>query len=272
MGLENKPITRIKIVLLFLGYFILFAFAQSIGIMSRRFIGNNEQIKNAFSEIIRTPLTILSFIWLTRWSLQSPLINNRQHWTITLFWAFIGSLLPAICDVYYITFHAVHYQIKPLAEVNYIKIFALIMWAIGAGVTEEYLFRGYLFKLLKQRTNTLTAILIPAFIWTTLHLLFLKEHTVENIIPLLFTGMILGIMFSMVYITTGNIWNAILVHVFIDMYRVISWELTSFYVVSNNVLLTGGGMHSSASLPANISYIIVIIALYINIKRVKILI
>ena len=83
---------------------------------------------------------------------------------------------------------------------NYLVIFFLA--CIIAPLSEEIIFRGFFYKIIKQKYNTWLAIVINSFFFGVIHL------SPSAIIP----ASILGVSLSMIRIKTQSVYGSILIH------------------------------------------------------------
>ena len=140
-------------------------------------------------------------------------------------------------------------------------IIASMLIALKSGITEEMLFRGYIMKLLESRWNKYIAILIPSFLFSLVHIPSMETFTVS--------GVVVGIMFSLVSYKGKSISNSALLHaawnfiMITDILHITTAQGTygspifSIIISSDNVFLTGAGFGIEASIIAIIGYILV---------------
>ena len=84
-------------------------------------------------------------------------------------------------------------------------IIVLIIIGIGAPLSEELLFRGFLFSgLAKSRLGLLGASIVTAVTWTALHM----GYSVFGLIEVL----MIGLYFSWLLIRTGSLWTTMFCH------------------------------------------------------------
>lgn len=118
----------------------------------------------------------------------------------------------------------------------------LIMIALLAAVGEELIFRGILVRLFRDWTGSVhLAVIIPAFLFSALHLQFYG----------FFGRFALGIVLGYLFIWSGSLWVPVFVHFFnnamaviisfLDQRGIISTDLESFGS-SNNVFVICGSL------------------------------
>lgn len=97
-----------------------------------------------------------------------------------------------------------HYLPKSKKEFKW-----FLMLSISAGICEEIIFRLFLFEFLKRTTNFLIAFVLTNFIFSATHIGSGKSN--------LLSSFFLGLLFSIIYYFTDNIWLAIILHIAIDI-------------------------------------------------------
>ncbi|MDP1907023.1 MAG: CPBP family intramembrane metalloprotease, partial [Hyphomicrobium sp.] len=84
-------------------------------------------------------------------------------------------------------------------------IFALIAIGIGAPLSEELLFRGFLFSgLAKSRLGLVGTSILTAVLWTALH----AGYSIFGLIEVL----AIGLYFSWLLVRTGSLWVPMFCH------------------------------------------------------------
>jgi membrane protease YdiL (CAAX protease family) len=89
-------------------------------------------------------------------------------------------------------------------------------WAIGlavvvAPVTEELIFRGYLYGVIKKYGGRLAGMLTSAVLFAAMH------NNVPAILPLV----VLAIGFTLAYELTGSLWTSITMHALFNLAPVV---------------------------------------------------
>ena len=84
---------------------------------------------------------------------------------------------------------------------------------IAAGFVEEMVFRGVILNLLKEKWNIKVAVLIPSVLFGLVHIIGMDFSIISSLLVLI-AGTMVGIMFSMVAIESGSVWNSGIVHSF----------------------------------------------------------
>jgi hypothetical protein len=137
---------------------------------------------------------------------------------------------------------------------------------IAAGFVEEMVFRGVILNLIKSRWNIRVAVLVPSVLFGFAHIIGTDFSFVSSILVLV-AGTMVGIMFSMIAIEGGSVWNSGIVHAIwniiicgrglainqtADKYSVMTYVLES-----KSFIFTGGEFGIESSVIALCGYIVV---------------
>ena len=144
----------------------------------------------------------------------------------------------------------------------------IVYSSIGAAVVEEVLFRGVMMNLLKKRWNTAVGVIVPSVIFAAMHIMEMEEFKPLDVVQLLVAGTLVGIMFSLIAIRTGSVWNSAIVHAVWNLVMVggilniggtaSESALMNYVLDSKSFMLTGGAFGIESSVIAIIAYAIVI--------------
>ena len=137
---------------------------------------------------------------------------------------------------------------------------------IAAPVVEEILFRGVMLGILKKRWNTAVAVIVPSVLFAAMHITEMEQFAVGDCIRLLVTGTAVGILFSLIAVRTGSVWNGAIVHIVWNIFMAgglltiapsLSEESLFTYVLgSQSGLVTGGAFGAESSVIALIGYVL----------------
>lgn len=194
-------------------------------------------------------------------------------------WVAVAFVLPIVVSAVLISFPGTFINNKlPLnLKINAITgaVFAV---GLGAGVVEELLFRGILMTALEKRWNKVIAILIPSILFAVLHV-YVRQLDFVSFIFLLVAGTSVGVLFSLVTIASGSIWNSAIIHglwnaIIVGGVISIGTELKpnalySYILDSKSMYITGGDFGIESSVIALIGYILFIVIAVIVIKGKK---
>jgi membrane protease YdiL (CAAX protease family) len=118
----------------------------------------------------------------------------------------IGALL--IIFIVMVNYHSLQFKVK--ANFEWINIWWLIATALGfaiQGLSEELLFRGYLFKMITEKYNILIGALISSAVFALIH----ADNEAINIVAIL-NLFCFGFLMAVIYEKTKNIWFVTAIH------------------------------------------------------------
>ncbi len=230
--------------------------------------------------ILRIPLTLVSLhLYASRFvqNYDPNIIYGKLTMRIFFSWLSIGLLLSlgawAICFSTGIINPFSHTFTLPMMEKSYL----ITRWtavSVAAGITEEVLFRGYLFMIILQKYSRLPSMLIASVIFGTVHIAMLGVVTPSDIAITVTGGMLSGMMFALIYTSTGTIWTAAIVHSIWDIFFIgkittiattqseANNALFPFKLSSHHPLINGGSFGIEAALPCLLIYIALSLILY----------
>ena len=144
----------------------------------------------------------------------------------------------------------------------------IVYSSIGAAVVEEVLFRGVMMNLLKKRWNSAVGVIVPSVIFAAMHIMEMEEFKPLDVVQLLVAGTLVGIMFSLIAIRTGSVWNSAIVHAVWNLVMVggilniggaaSESALMNYVLDPKSFMLTGGAFGIESSVIAIIAYAAVI--------------
>ena len=151
-------------------------------------------------------------------------------------------------------------------------LYAIFEVGIPVGIVEEFIFRGIIFRYMEKTLGTLPAILIPSVLFASLHIMNMQRFEPVDVILLLFGGILVAVMFTMIALVSDSIWPGALVHAVwnaLIIGRVFgvgevvngmkNCSLIQILPDNTSRLLTGGNFGIEAGVPAIIGYIAVIL-------------
>lgn len=266
----------------FAGYFLCFVLSAIIAGIPRFIIGleNESGLIVFISEMIRIPVSIAFLYLYTKYIARIPI--NKETLSFENFrplkWTLVGILMTAlVLLIFYLSGNLEVLQTnftidQSIIFDNILKAFGM---SLAAGIIEELVFRGYLVNLLSRKYSFWIAGIIPSLLFTIIHLG--AANSVLNVFQLLVAGMLVSIMFLVIYKKTGSIWNASIVHF---LWNFIFFEEMIDYGTSNeplyklveidlgqNELITGGAFGIDVSIPAVIIYSLILIYTWKFIKK-----
>lgn len=191
----------------------------------------------------------------------------------------LAAALPAlVCGILLLT-KGEFVMSAPDTQARLAAIAGITYNVIGAPVVEEVLFRGVIMNLLKKRWNTVVAVVLPSVLFGAVHIMGLEEPNPADCVQVVIAGTLVGIMFSLIALRTGSVWNGALVHavwnlvmcggIFAIGAQLSEGSLVTFVMQSKSFILTGGAFGAEASVIAIAAYLMVIIALAMSGKAVR---
>ena len=281
-GLENKSWWEI---ILYCMSFLLIFFISAIVVSLLTGGIQDPSVRFAVREIfLRLPITFVLFWLFAHYIVKKPLsfFMIRKPTKEILKWIGIGFVLPLSVILIYLVSGKIELlgHADPLsASVIVYFVVATISMALLGGIIEEVLFRGYMFRILEEKWNTTIAILGPAMLFGSIHLLMIGSIDLVNVILVVIPISLIGVMFGLIVYVTRNIWNAVVIHGIWNLFlagriiRISAFEDHQFnaiyqlQITSDNILLTGGSFGVESAVPAIAVYLIAILVLLLYTRR-----
>ncbi|MBO4494341.1 MAG: CPBP family intramembrane metalloprotease [Clostridiales bacterium] len=192
----------------------------------------------------------------------------------------VALALPIAVTAFFLLFMSGRYVSSGLvgAEKICTVLFGILYTGIAAALVEEIIFRGVIMHLLKTKINTKVAVLLPSVLFGAVHVLGTGFSLTSCILAVL-AGTLVGIMFSVITLESGNVWNSAIVHCFWNIVTiggglvigtsVSETSLTSYVLDSKSIMVTGGEFGIEASLIAIVAYFLVAAAVLMGMKSRK---
>ncbi|MBO4389524.1 MAG: CPBP family intramembrane metalloprotease [Lachnospiraceae bacterium] len=144
---------------------------------------------------------------------------------------------------------------------------AVFSVGIPAGITEELVFRGLIFRYMERTLGVKIAVIVPALLFASVHISNMKTFDIVDLLLLLFAGSTVAILFTMYALRSGSIypgafahaiWNALIIGGIFGMGEIVNGEVNDSYIIvpieSASKLLTGGNFGVEATVPGIIGY------------------
>ncbi|WHY79547.1 type II CAAX endopeptidase family protein [Neobacillus sp. WH10] len=187
-------------------------------------------------------------------------------------WFLVGFALPLIVIVFYLLTQYVVFEKQDQLPLNTVLTFIIgsFITACSAGVIEEILFRGYLFRLIEDKWNAATAILVTSVLFGALHLLTVNGQQLLDVYLILIAGTLVGILFSLIVYKTRVVWNAVVVHIIWNFFmnsKILQFVSTAdqshssflmFRFTSDSIWITGGTFGIEVAVPVVVMYVLTI--------------
>ncbi len=183
-------------------------------------------------------------------------------------WILIAILLPLLVKGSYLLFFQGAYV---SSHMNGKQIFrtlsaGIMFTGIAAGFVEEMVFRGVILNLLRKKWNRKVAVIVPSVLFGMVHILGM-DFSIGSCLQVLVAGTMAGIMFSMIAIESGSVWNSGIVHAIWNIVMIggglaIGQKADQFSVMTyvldaKSFAVTGGEFGMEASVISLVGYIIV---------------
>ena len=137
---------------------------------------------------------------------------------------------------------------------------------IAAGFVEELVFRGVILHLVEKTWNRKAAVLLPSVMFGLVHIMG-RKFSLGSCLLVVLSGTMVGVMFSMVTIESGSIWNSGIVHAVwniviigggLSVGEVVDEHSVMTYVLdTKSFVFTGGEFGIESSVVALAGYFIV---------------
>ena len=243
------------------------------------FIKVSESICNIIAGIIYVGLAYFLLKLFSKNLLKIKMDNlGMPRFIIKAKWIIVGILLPVAVKAVYLLFFSGKYVSSGM---NGNQIFStlstgIVFTGIAAGFVEEMVFRGVILNLLKEKWNIKVAVLIPSVLFGLVHIIGMDFSVISSLLVLI-AGTMVGIMFSMIAIESGSVWNSGIVHSLWNIIIIggglsISGTADEYSVITNVLdskvfAFTGGEFGIESSIIALSGYIIVTLAAISVIKQ-----
>ena len=199
---------------------------------------------------------------------------------IKIRWGIVAVLLPVIIKGSYLLIFNGKYV---SSNMNGNQIFntlsaGIAFTGIAAGFVEEMVFRGVIFNALKKRWNVKVAVIVPSMLFGIVHVLG-QDFSIGSCLLVIIAGTMVGVMFSMIAIESGSIWNSGIVHAIWNVMiiggglsigeKMDEYSVMTYVLNSKSFAITGGEFGIESSVISLIGYIVVVGIAFIMIKLSK---
>ena len=152
----------------------------------------------------------------------------------------------------------------------------IVFMGIAAGFVEEMVFRGVILNLLKERWTIWIAVIVPSVLFGLVHVIGM-DFSLGSCLLVILAGTMVGIMFSLIEIESGSVWNNGLVHAIWNIVIIggglsigeeaDSYSVMSYVLDSKAFAITGGEFGIESSVIALIAYIVVAVFAFAMIMK-----
>ena len=195
-------------------------------------------------------------------------------------WILIAIVLPlAVKATYLLFFNGKYVSSNMNADQIFSTLSAGIVFSgLAAGLVEEMVFRGVILNLLKNKWNTMVAVIIPSVLFGAVHIIGMS-FSIGSSILVIIAGTMVGIMFSMIAIESGSVWNSAVVHAVWNIViiggglfigdKADEYSVMTYVLDSKSFQVTGGEFGIESSIISLTGYIIVTIIAIVMMRRDK---
>ncbi len=212
---------------------------------------------NGAAGVLYPAFALLGFWALCRFGMKEPLSAYRiGPVRLKPVWCAAALLMPALVCGVYLLLPGQWAEAADRMDPATILAIGVLYLGIGTGIVEEAVFRGFIMTALERRWGRVPAVLVPSVLFGAVHIIG-SELDLLSTVQLVLAGTMVGVLFSLAALESGNIWNGALIHG--------AWNcalmsilhigpeadpnaLFSYIPASANFLLTGGdyGIEASA--------------------------
>lgn len=203
---KQYPIPLIKIYVVYIVVFVLW--------LTYRYTTRFSDITD---ELVAKPLIwllpiIIVFLADSRQSFSSIFSFKNLSWKMILL-GIGGGILLAILQI-------IPLRMNGYSEFHILPgLFDLTLATVGIAISEEILFRGFIFKQLQNYYSLITAYIIDSLLFSAIHipiLLFITNYTGNSLLIALYVTFASSIVFCWLYSYSKNLWVVILAHFIMD--------------------------------------------------------
>lgn len=196
---------------------------------------------------------------------------------IQIKWAVAAALLPALVTVFYLLLPG-SYESNPLDTGMKLAFVTrgIFLAGLGAGVTEELLFRGLLMNAVIKKYGMAVGIIAPSVLFASLHIIGMN-FSLLSCVQVMAAGTIVGVMLSLIALEGRSVWNSAVVHGVWNMIIIgggmtvgterNEYAVSTYVLETKSFLLTGGEFGIESSVTAIIGYMAVSLAAVWMIRR-----
>lgn len=260
---EKFPISKVLMALLSLAVLVLAQTAAAAFGSLVLLVTHLPALGNAAAGVLYPALAMLGFWALCRFGLREPLSAFRiGPVRLKPVWCAAAVLMPALVCGVYLLLPGQWAEAADRMDTMSILAVGVLYVGIGTGIVEEAVFRGFIMTALERRWNRWTAVLLPSVLFGALHIIG-NELDLLSMVQLVLAGTMVGVLFSLVALESGSIWNGALIHGVWNAALLAflhigpepdSGSLFSYLPETRNFLLTGGDFGAEASVISIAAY------------------
>lgn len=243
----------------------------------------NQNLGYIISCVLRIAVTIL-LAWLVSAKLLKIDAENLgiKFRNIKLPLIILAFALPLLILIFYAFIMSGKHYVAKEGKLFESLIYGFFYIGLPAGICEELIFRGMIFRYMKKTLGQKAAIIVPAILFACVHILNMQTFNLLDLLLLILAGSSVAVMFTFFALNSNSIWPGALAHSLWNFLiignvfgigEIVNGKPNSSYIIipvnSASKLLTGGNFGVEAALPAIIGYILVSICIYLISKNKK---
>ena len=156
----------------------------------------------------------------------------------------------------------------------------IFSFGITAGICEELVFRGMIFRYMQRTLGLKVAVILPSFLFACAHIMNMESFNLTDLVLLILAGSSVAVMFTLFALKSDSIypgafahtvWNTLIIGGVFGIGDTVNGMTNDSYIIipiqSTNKLLTGGNFGVEAALPAIIGYIAVALMIGFLVKK-----
>ncbi|MCR5279920.1 MAG: CPBP family intramembrane metalloprotease [Lachnospiraceae bacterium] len=244
-----------------------------------------EVLPGPYLDHIIVCIVTIACVMLLAWLLSTKVLKisadelGIKPRKIKLLYVLLAILLPIAILIFYTVLSGRAY-VADGVELAPSIVYAIFSAGLMAGVTEEVIFRGIIFRYMKKTLGTTVAVIVPAVLFAALHITNMETFNLTDLILLLLAGSSVAVMFTLMALKSGTIylgaiahsvWNMLIIGGIFGVGGIVNGMDNYSYLIipieSQSKLLTGGNFGVEAAVPAIVGYIIVAVLVYVIDKK-----
>lgn len=156
----------------------------------------------------------------------------------------------------------------------------IFSFGITAGICEELIFRGMIFRYMQRTLGLKAAVILPSLLFACAHIMNMERFNLTDLVLLILAGSSVAVMFTLFALKTASIypgafahtvWNTLIIGGIFGIGDTVNGMGNDSYLIipiqSTNKLLTGGNFGVEATLPAIIGYMAVALLIGFLVKK-----
>ena len=195
-------------------------------------------------------------------------------------WILVAVLLPVVIKGIYLLFIQGEFVSSEMSNGQIFETLSagIFFTGIAAGFVEEMVFRGIIFHFIAKAWNIKAAILVPSVLFGVVHILG-AGYSFGNCLLVVLAGTMVGIMFSLIMLESGSIWNSGIVHAIWNVIiiggglaigeKADKYSIMTYVLKTKSFAITGGTFGIEASVVALIGYVAVSAIALVMIRNKK---